>query len=106
MIFLIFFTAFADMIGLAYLMFRNIVPLTDGIQINEASSILYFVFSIITLLVLYVSGDRVNGAVSSEQIEALAPVLIVYFLILISIAIVILVDDAKKAAADKYPLLS
>lgn len=105
-VFLILFTAFADMIGLAYLMFRNIVPITDGIQIKEASSVLYFVFSIVTLLFLYASGDRVNGAVNSQQISALGPILIVYFLVLISIAIVILVDDVKGAAAEKYPMLS
>ena len=103
---LILFTAFADMIGLAYLMFRNIVPLRDGIQIAAASSVLYFVFSILTLLFLYASGDRVNGAVKSEQISPIIPFLIVWFLVLIAIGAVILADDVVGAAAEKYKSLT
>lgn len=103
---LILFTAFADMIGLAYLMFRNIVPLQDGIQIAAASSVLYFIFSILTLLFLYASGDRVNGAVNASQISPIVPFLIFYAIVLIAIALVILLDDVAGAAASKYLTLS
>ena len=106
MILFIIITAFIDMGCLAYLMFLNVVPLTDDIQIHYVSSILYFIFSILTLLVLVLTGDRVNNAVNPSQIFAIPFVLLGYFVILLSISIVILVDDYSAAAARIYPGLS
>ena len=51
------FTVFLTVIFLMILMLRNIVPMTNDILMSSASSVTYFVMSLITLLFLFASHE-------------------------------------------------
>lgn len=99
-------TVILVVIFLQIMMFiRNAVPLTTGILMSSASSVTYFVMSIITLLFLYACHEA-----ASYMIIKYTPFIILFYAILILIlgivCMAIDVGGANQAAQDIWPTLS
>lgn len=87
------------------MLFRNAVPLTDGILMSTASSITYFVMSIVTLLFLYGCHEAASYMLLTYQFR----ILIVYSVIILTLGIVCMIIDvggANEAAKEIWAILS
>ena len=86
-------------------MLKNAVPMTDGILMNKASSVTYFVMSLVSLIFLYANHE----AVSYMVLDVWGIVALVYALIILSLGVVCLVVDMKNillTSADIWETLS
>ena len=73
-------------------MLRNAVPMTDGILMNAASSVTYFVLSLISLIFLYANHE----AVSYMVLNYWGIVALLYGLLILSLGIVCLAVDLSN----------
>ena len=100
------FTVFCTVIFLQIMMFlRNAVPMTNDILMSNASSITYFIMSIVTLIFLKGCHEA-----SSYMLLMYYPIItLVYGLILLILGIVCTAVDvggANAAATEKWATLS
>lgn len=85
-------TVFCDVIFLQILMLKNAVPMTDGILMNAASSVTYFVMSLVSLIFLYANHE----AVSYMVLDFWGIVALLYGLIILTLGIVCLAVDLSN----------